>query len=259
MAGLEEAIAATPAPPLLCSSMTAPPPVAEFERRLSWPALPTILFLAILAVLLAVAAVSLWMRPVHPGGLPDDSTLLTTAGLPDPSLGVLTGDLRFRAAAFGGEPVARASGLAELSRAALAESALERWAKAHPRDARVRAALGALALVRHDYAAAETHYREASERSPHYAEGRLGWGTALALEAQRTSDPWHRRELMLRAIAQFAAVDAGEPEHPYALYNRVHLLAEVGRRTEALTLARRFLAIEPSGAWADKLKRELGV
>ena len=172
---------------------------------------------------------------------------------------MLTGDLRFHAAAFGGEPVARASGLAELSRAALAESALERWAKAHPRDARVRAALGALALVRHDYAAAETRYREASERSPHYAEGRLGWGTALALEAQRTSDPWHRRELMLRAIAQFAAVDAGEPEHRYALYNRVRLLTEVGRRTEALTLARRYLAIEPSGAWADKLKRDLGV
>lgn len=237
--------------------MTAPPPVAEFERRLSWPALPTILFLLILAMLLTVAAVSLWMRPVHPGGLPDDSTLLTTARLPDRGLGVLTGDLRFRAAVFGGEPVARASGLAELSRAALAESALERWAKAHPRDPRVRAALGALALVRHDYPAAETHYRAASERSPHYAEGRLGWGMALALEGERTSDPWRRHELLLRAIAQFAAVDAGEPEHPSALYNRAHLLAEVGRRSEALTLARRYLALEPSSAWAEKLRSEL--
>lgn len=251
-------IAATAVAPLLCEAMTAPPPVAELERRLSWPALPTILFLAILAMLLTLAGVSLWMRPSHPAGLPDDATLLASAGLPDPSLGVITGELRFRAAAFGGEPDARSNELSDLARAATAESALLRWAHTHPRDPRVRAALGALALVRHDYPAAETHYREASERSPHYAEGRLGWGMALALEAERTSDPWHRRELMLRAIAQFAAVDAGEPEYLPALYNRVHLLAEVGRRTEALTLARRYLAIEPASEWASRLRRDLG-
>lgn len=239
--------------------MTAPPPVAELERRLSWPALPTMLFLAILALLLTLAGVSLWMRPSHPAGLPDDGAMLVDAGLPDPALGVLTGDLRFSAAAFGGQPMPRASDLAELTRAAAADVVLERWARAHPADPRVRAARGALALVRHDYAAAETHYRAASERSPHYAEGRLGWGMALALEAGRTSDPWQRRELMLRAIAQFAAVDRDEPEYMCALYDRVLLLAEVGRRTEALALARRYLAIDPVSSWAERLRRELSL
>jgi tetratricopeptide (TPR) repeat protein len=239
--------------------MTAPPPVAELERRLSWPALPTILFLAILGVLLVLAGVSLYMRPAHPSGLPDDSALLASAGLPDGTLGVITGDLRFQAAAFGGEPDARTSSAAELARAATAEHALQRWARSHPFEPRVRAALGALALVRHDYATAAVHYREASERSPHYPEGRLGWGIALALEAARTSESWHRRELTLRAIAQFAAVDAGQPEYLPALYNRVRLLAEAGRRTEALTLARRYVALDPSSAWTARLRRELAL
>ena len=237
--------------------MTAPLPVAELERRLSWPALPTILFLAILGVLLALAGVSLYMRPAHPSGLPDDGALLASAGLPDGTLGVITGELRFQAAAFGGVPDARTSSVAELARAATAEQTLQRWAKRHPFEPRVRAALGALALVRHDYAAAEMHYREACERSPHYPEGRLGWGMALALDAERTSEPWQRRELMLRAIAQFAAVDPGQAEYLPALYNRAHLLAEAGRRTEALTLARRYVALEPSSAWAARLRREL--
>jgi len=122
----------------------------------------------------------------------------------------------------------------------------------------VRAALGALALARHDYTAAATRYREACERAPHYGEGRLGWGVALALDASRTADPWQRRALTLRAIAQFAAVDASLPEYPHALYDRARLLAEVGRATEARTMADRYLALDPSGPWAERLRSELG-
>jgi tetratricopeptide (TPR) repeat protein len=242
---------------MLPVSPSPSPHVVEFERRLRWPALPAMVFLGILALLLSLAGVSLWFRPAHPAGLPDDPALLASIGLPDASLGVVTAGLRFRAAALGGEPAGRTSDHAELARAQAAELALRHWTRRHPREPRVRAALGALALVRHDYASAASHYREACERAPHYGEGRLGWGVALALDAERTTDTWQRRELMLRAIAQFAAVDATDPEYLPALYNRAQLLAEVARRPEALALAQRYLAIDPASPWSTRLRNEL--
>jgi len=237
--------------------MAAPPPVVELERRLRWPALPALLFLSFLVALLTLAGISLWMRPARPSGLPDDAALLARAGLPDASLGVLTGEFRFEAAAFAGVPPAASNDAAALARVSAAEHELARWARRHPGEPRVHAALGALALVRHDYPAAAAHYRAACERSPHYGEGRLGWGVALGLEAERTSEPWQRRALMLQAIAQFAAVDGSAAEYRAALYNRARLLAEVGRRAEALSFARRYLGHEPSGPWADRLRQDL--
>lgn len=237
--------------------MTSSPPVAEFERRLRWPALPTLLFLVILVLLLVLAGISLGLRPEHPVGLPEDAKLLAEAGLPDASLGVLTAELRFRAAALGGEPAVRGSDAPGLERASAAEHRLRSWTRRHPGEPRVRAALGALALVRHDYATASVRYREACERAPHYGEGRLGWGVALALDAERTSDSWQRRELMLRAIAQFAAVDASEQEYLPALYNRTRLLADVGRHEEATALATRYLSNDSASPWAERLRADL--
>lgn len=237
--------------------MNAPPPVVELERRLRWPALPALRFLSFLAMLLTLAGLSLWLRPSHPTGLPDDAALLAATGLPDPTLGVATGELRYVSATLGGAPARHANDAAALERVRDAERALERWAREHPLEPRVRAALGALALVRHDHAHAATLYREASERAPHYSEGRLGWGVALALEAERTSEPWPRRALRLRAIAQFAAVDGEHPEYLPALYNRVRLLAEVDRVTEARSFARRYLEREPTGPWADRLRADI--
>jgi tetratricopeptide (TPR) repeat protein len=237
--------------------MTTPPPVEAIERRLRWPALPTLLFLGFLVMLLLLAGVSLWLRPQHPVGLPDDAALLTEAGLPDTTLAVLTDGLRFRAAALGGEPTAHTLDAASLSRVERAERALAHWARRHPTEPRVRAALGALALVRHDYRSAADRYKEACERSPRYAEGRLGWGVALALDAERTPDAWARRARLLRAIAQFAAVDEQQPEHALALWNRASLLDEVGRRDEALTFARAYLALDARSAHADRLRAAL--
>jgi hypothetical protein len=76
---------------------------------------------------------------------------------------------------------------------------------------------------------------------------------ALALDAQRTGDPWLRRALTLRAIAQFAAVDPTEPEYPHALYDRALLLLEVGRGLEANDLARQYHVLDPSSEWAQRL------
>jgi tetratricopeptide (TPR) repeat protein len=237
--------------------MVVTPEVAEIERRLRWPALPALVFVGLMGVLLVLAGVSLWQRPDHPRGLPGDAALLAASGLPDASLGVLAPALRFRAAALGGDAAAHVNDAAALARIASAEHALARWARRHPGEPQVRAALGALALARHDYAAAATHYREACERAPHYGEGRLGWGLALALDAEHTSDPWLRRALMLRAIAQFAAVDKSESEYPHAVYDRALLLSEVGRTHEAAALARRYEALDPNSSWTSTLRAEL--
>ena len=237
--------------------MNAPPQVVELERRLRWPALPALRFLSFLVLLLTLAGLSLWLRPSHPTGLPDDDALLAAARLPDPTLGVSTGELRYVSATLGGAPGRHANDAAALERVRDAERALEQWAREHPLEPRVRAALGTLALVRHDNAGAAARSREASERAPHYSEGRLGWGVALALEAERTSDSWQRRALRLRAIAQFAAVDDEHPEYLPALYNRVRLLAEVDRVAEARTLAQRYLEREPTGPWAERLRADV--
>ena len=238
--------------------MVVTPPVAEIERRLKWPALPALIFLGLMVGLLAVAAVATWLRPDHPHGLPEDAALLAATGLPDPSLGVLAPQLRFHAAALGGDVASHANDAASLARMHQAERALAHWARRHPGEPRVRAALGALALARHDYTTAAVHYREACERSPHYGEGRLGWGMALALDAARTRDVWLRRALTLRAIAQFAAVDSSEPEYPHALFNRARLLAEVGRTSEARALASLYVGLEPTGEWAVRLLQDIG-
>ncbi len=229
-------------------------PAATLEQRMNWPALPTILFLTFLAMLLVLAGTSLWMRPQHPAGLPDDAALLAETNLPDAALPVLTNGLRFQSAALGGVPRDEASDATQLARVVQAEPVLLAWARKHPAEPRVRAALGALALVRHDYTSAADRFKDACERSPHYAEGRLGWGLALALDAERTTDAWQRRALMLRAIAQFAAVDAGEPEYAAASWNRAWLLAESGRRVEAISLARDYLKRDATSAWAEQLR-----
>lgn len=233
--------------PLLSRAMDAPPtPVTEIERRLRWPWLSTLLFLVMLAGLLAVAAASLWVRPSHPRGLPGDAALATAAGLPDPGLGVLSDGLRVRAAVFGGEPRAHASDAAALARAAHAESVLTLWSSGHASDARGHAALGALALVRHDHAEAAVHFRRACDLAPHHGEARLGWGVALALQSELASDPARRRALLLAAIAQFAAVDASdEDEWRAALLNRARLLETAGRNAEAQAVRRRLAAGAP--------------
>lgn len=240
--------------PLPSRPMTTPP-VEEIERRLRWPALPTLLFVGILVVLLALVAMARWSRPKHPGGLPSDAALLAVTALPDSALGVLLHEFRFRAAAFGGPPRGDSPDAATLVRVGMADARLAAWARRNPREPRVHAARGALALVRHDYRGAADRFKDACERAPHYGEGRLGWGVALALEAERTSDPWSRRALRLRAIAQFAAVDDADRDTQCdALWNRVHLLGETGRAQEAAHFARTFLALEPTGPWAERMR-----
>lgn len=244
--GRMSASATTPPP--------GPPPVTELEKRLRWRLLPTITFVVALVGLLVLAVLSLVVPKRHPRGLPDDPAVLSAAAELSGRVTVRTDVLRWRSAILGGEPANRPANRDMLERVTLARQRLR--AARHPHEARVLAALAALDLATHDYARAIAHYRRACEAAPHYGEGRLGAGVALALEAGLTSDSWRARSLRLQAIAQFAMVDSLDEEYTAALYDRAHVLRDVGREREAGFWARRALAADPGSHWSEGLRRE---
>jgi len=231
-----------------------PPVEEEFERRVKWRLLPTLSFVAVLLIMLGVAVVSLTMRPRHPRGLPDDDDARAAAAVLAGRVSAGTGDLRWRAAVLGGEPGGAPANAAMHAIAEVARPGLAAARRRHGGDPRAIAALAALDLVDHDFLGAAARYRRACELAPHYSEGRLGAGVALALQADRTPEPWQSRALRLQAIAQFAMVDSTEEEYRPALYDRARVLADAGRAAEAAFYAGRYLALEDRGAFADRLR-----
>ena len=242
-------MSATPPP------FAVPPPVAEIERQLKWRALPMMLFVVALAGLGALGVTSIVMKHRHPHGIPDDPyarrALIALAG----RVPVSTPGLRFRAALLGGEVLNRSADAAMLQLAAAARPALDAVHRRHPDDPRALAALAALDLAAHEDTRAAGRYRRACELAPHYGEGRLGAGVALALVAERTPEAWQSHALRLQAIGQFAMVDSLDPEFPLALFDRTLLLAETGRTREAAFWAARYRSLDDSSAWSRALPR----
>lgn len=213
--------------------------------RSRWRGWPTLLFATNLTLLLIAAIVSITMQPQRPYGLCDDAAARVVRNVIGRQVAVSTGPLRWQAAVLGGTPIANHSpSAAMLARVAEARSSLEQVARRHPRDPRAQAAIAAMAMAVHDHAGAARRYRAACERAPHYAEGRLGLGVALALLADRTPEMWQARQLRLEAIAQFAVIEPVDSLYHDALYDRALLLAEVGRTREAARYARELLARE---------------
>jgi len=236
------------------AELPSPAGAAGSAKRPLWPVPPVVAFAVALAGLVAVAVISFFLPKHHPHGLPDDDALRAAAADVSGHVSVRTNMLRWRAELLGGEPPNRAADRAMLERVA---SARERLRNAqHRGDARVLAARAALDLAVHDFPSALARYRRACELSPHYGEGRLGAGVALALEADRTPEPWQSRSLRLQAVAQFAMVDSLDPEYPLALYDRARVLRDLGHEREARFWGTRAAAAEPSGPWAEALHRD---
>lgn len=231
-----------------------PPPVAEIEKSLGWRVLPTVIFVAALAGLLVMAIVSLVIPKQHPRGLPDDPQVVAAAAEVTGRVSVATNTLRWRSALLGGEPRNASPDHDMLALVNAARVRLDGGRIA--RDARALAARAALDLAAHDYPRALVRYRRACELAPHYGEGRLGAGVALALEADRTAEPWTARSLRLQAVAQFAMVDSLDEEYALALYDRARVLFDVGRNAEARFWAHRAATTDPANAAA---LREAGV
>ncbi|MEO5989745.1 MAG: hypothetical protein ABIU54_13135, partial [Candidatus Eisenbacteria bacterium] len=202
--------------------------------RKRWRGWPILLFITNLTLLLVAAIVSITMEPKRPRGLSDDAAARVVRDVVGRRIAVSTGPLRWQAAILGGAPIEnRSPDAAMIARVTEARSSLEQVAQRHRRDPRAQAAIAAMELAVHDHAGAAHRYRAACERAPHYGEGRLGLGVALALLADRTPEMWQARQLRLEAIAQFAAVDPNDSLYHDALYDRALLLAEIGRRAEA--------------------------
>jgi len=223
-------------------------------KRPLWPVHPAAAFAVALVGLLVVAVIAFFLPKRHPRGLPDDAALRSAALDVSGLVSVRTNALRWRAELLGGEPANRAADRAMLERVAAARERLRN--AQHRGDARVLAARAALDLAAHDFPRAISRYRRACELEPHYGEGRLGAGVALALEADRTPEPFQSRSLRLQAVAQFAMVDSLDREYPLALYDRARVLRELGREREARFWGTRAAAAEPAGPWAEALRRD---
>ena len=220
--------------------------------------LPTPVFPVVLAVLLALAIGSAFVTTHPVEGLPDDPSARAARDVLAGSAAPATGGLRFGSAFFGdsGIGLAAAPDPAVIARA---RTLLERAHEAHPLEPRVVAALGHLALVERRLGAAEALYLTAIDLRSHCTEARLGLGVVLAVQADGSGDLFERRALQLRSLAQFLAIDGGSERMREALYDRAVMEERVGRHRDARESARAFLAIEPQGPWASRLRHALGL
>ncbi|HEY2954013.1 MAG TPA: hypothetical protein VGK89_02045 [Candidatus Eisenbacteria bacterium] len=234
----------------------APPrTLEEIEHRLRWRFVPLLVFAAMMLGLGAVAAISLLAPPRTVAGIPGDADVQAAFARIRGQRPIGLGELRFRSELTGeAEP-----GIAQPDPAAAAEAQelLARAQARSPADARILTARAHLNLARHMYVHAERRYRRAVVLAPHFGEARLGLGVALALRAEGDADLLEQRALRLQAVAQFAAVAAGDPVHLHALYDRATLLERLGRRAEAERWAREYLRADGRSRWAQSLAARL--
>jgi len=216
--------------------------VAEIERRLQWRAIPALMFLGILALLLAVAFWPSVFPPKRIAGLPDDPDVFAAANQLRAHVTLPATELRFESALTGDavSGVPRAPDADE--RIAQAEVLLDQANKRFRHDVRMHVARAALDVVQQRYRSAEQRYQGAVDRYSNYPEARLGLGVALALAGELERGSLAQRQRFLRAIAQFAAVTPRDAEYEEALFNRAILLERVGRRDEAARCAREYVA-----------------
>ena len=238
-------------------SVASRPALAEIERRLKWRFAPLLIFAAMMLGLGAVAAVSLTAPIRIVTGVPEDPDARAAFALvrvqPPPGLE----GMRFHSE-LTGDAVPGGARL-EPRESEKAKALLAAAARRSPLDPRLPAAIAHLDLARRRFGEAERGYRHALVLAPHHGEARLGLGVALALRADGDADPMEQRSVRLQALAQFAAVRALDPVHEPALFDRVTLLARVGRREEAMARSREYVARYGSGPWADSLESRLAL
>jgi hypothetical protein len=230
-------------------AMNAPP-------RISRP-VPMALFVAVLGAMLAIAVISLFLPDTPVEGMPPDPSAQAARDLLFGHLMPACGDLRFASVFLGEAPPGLRTGPPDSALMARAEALLDRAREAHPFEPRVVAALGHLRFARRQPDRAAVLYRRAIFLRAHCSEAHLGLGVVLGLASERESDPLQRRALALEALAQFTAVRPASALALDALYDRAVMLLRVGRRAEAREAAGRFLASEPTGVWAERLRAEI--
>jgi tetratricopeptide (TPR) repeat protein len=222
----------------------------------AWWRSATLLFVTLLLGLLTFGLWG-WLAPVdRPHGLPADRDVAAAQDLLTGGLPLALPDL-ILATTLAGESRWIPPDSLPVARLAAAHERLLRAAGRHADDPRITVSIAHLELAGLRTDRAIQHYREALDRSPHYGEARLGLGIALTAGSLVDSDPERGRVRALEALGQFANVDAADPAHAAALYNRALLLSRVGRTAEAIQLLQHELAVRPSGPWAARYQRLL--
>jgi hypothetical protein len=241
--------------PRLPSDAVAP---ASVTRGRPAQTAPLVTFVGIMLALAVLAVGSIVFPRSRIAGLPEDADVRAAADLLRGRVRVDAGDLRFAASILGGEETGRRFTAAHEPAVGRAEALLRRAGGRIGADPRLVAATACLDLVRRDARVAEQGYRAALDWGRYYSEARLGLGIAYALQAENEPEPMAQRGMLLRSIAQLAAVEREDPEYSIALYDRALLLERVGRREEAARVAAEYLARDPASAWSEHLRSALG-
>ena len=239
--------------------MTSPTPTPAPASRSDWSTRAIVSFALVLLVLTTIGLVALLHRPPPPSGLPSDPAAAAARAVLGDRLEVDAGDLRF-ATSFD-DPAAELPtpepDSARMARIGAAMRWLEEGQARHRLDPRFPCLLGHLELAADRLERAERRYRAALLLSPRYGEARLGLGVALARRSQAHGDERTSRALALASIAQFAAVEEDDPFHLMAAFDRVWMLASVGRMAEARALTGRYATLDPGSMWTALLLRRV--
>jgi len=228
------------------------------QRGLGWRSGPVIAFIAALVMLTTGAIISLLTPLPVLTGLPDDPEVAAARAALAPHCPIDAGDLRF-GSTMGLETAPRPLTDQDRAAAGRAKRGFEAARQRRLNDPRLLAALGHIELSGFRLVTAERLYRRAVDLAAYYGEARIGLGVTLARQAALQGDPSRARALMLRAIAQFAAVNPRDPQYLPALFDRARLLARVGREAEARRIGALYLRRDPASDWATSLAAELGI
>jgi len=235
------------------------PPVAELERRIQWPLVAVGAFLVMMLGLLGMAAWSSWAPSPPIVGIPNDPDVRAARDLVSAIAPPGSSELRFESEFLAAAGAARPATAADAWRIAGATALVARARARAPGDPRLTLCAAHLELARRDYAGAERGYRSVLYFGDRCPEAHLGLGLSLALAARMERDVIYGRSLELQSIAQFAAVRERDAPYLAAAYDRVVMLARVGRNGEARGRAAEYLARDSTSPWAERLRGIAGV
>ena len=118
--------------------------------------------------------------------------------------------------------------------------------------------LGAAYIGESQYSKARGAFQDVLKIQPFHPQALLGMGVAEFEEAIRSKDPLQRDDLLKKALADLDEVLERNPGSLEAQYNRIRILYETGRHTEALQEIDLYLSRDSQSIWAARL-RELKI